>query len=115
MTSLERKQRYYQRKNNGVCVKCGKADSRTQAGFIHCKPCQEKQKGWVMNYTPKESTLQKMQESMQDRYWRLKEQNRCTDCGNQDQRTLQGKIYCEKCATKRNNEQKRQRRVGWQL
>ena len=113
MTAFERKERYDNRKKKKVCVSCGAKDKRTKSGFVHCERCHIRQivkwNGGVVG----ESTLEKMRESMQARYWRLKKEKRCTDCGAQDERTLNGKIYCETCATKRNSEQKRQRRVGW--
>ena len=34
---------------------------------------------------------------MNKRYYRLREQKRCTWCGEQDERTLQGYTLCERC------------------
>lgn len=42
-----------------------------------------------------------------ERYMTLREQNRCVQCTNQDERTLAGYCRCEECSTKGNEYQRR--------
>lgn len=39
-----------------------------------------------------------MKTYLKARYHALKSENRCVQCGAQDERTLGGKICCERCA-----------------
>lgn len=39
-------------------------------------------------------------ESQKSRYKKMKELHNCTDCGEQDKRTLAGKTRCEFCSQK---------------
>ena len=42
----------------------------------------------------------------QERYYRLKAEHRCTNCGDQDERTLSGKTLCVPCAEFRSRKSK---------
>lgn len=45
-----------------------------------------------------------------ERYRRFREEKRCPQCGKQDERTLNGKCYCEKCMDNRRKKCRRQYR-----
>ena len=116
--------RYKILKDEKRCVSCSKQDERTLNGFSRCEECAEKERAWHTNYYQKNKkpsqtrkpvqrkprakkkpsmTPEEKKADMHRRYIEmrdlLKSQCKCVHCKIQDERTLQGFWYCEKCAT----------------
>ncbi len=105
------KEKYHRRKDNHLCVKCCKQDEQTLSGRAYCAECAEKERvRYRERYNKKrvKSNSTRMLEAKRnrDRYNRLKAEHRCTKCGQQDERTLSGRICCAACAEKVSEMQK---------
>lgn len=74
---------YLERKEAGICVRCGTRDERTAAGRISCEKCAQDQREWKAR-----------------RREYMKKRKRCVNCGEMDWRTDEGLTECEACAKK---------------
>ena len=84
------KSTYLERKEAGVCARCGTRDARVAAGRVYCVKCV---------------SIQKDAKARNREY--MKSQNRCVQCGGRDERTQNGFTECGVCAEKEKNNPKR--------
>lgn len=87
------KKKYYERKQNGLCVSCGKSDELTQSGHSYCFDCLERmanyrQESWRRN-------LEKNRQYHRSRYKERKENGLCPHCGKQIDNPKY--ILCSRC------------------
>lgn len=80
------KSTYLERKEAGVCARCGTRDERVSAGRVYCAKCVESQK----------------EGKTRSREYR-KSRKRCVRCGEKDERTQNGFTECGVCAEKEKN------------
>lgn len=80
------KSTYLERKEAGVCARCGTRDERVSAGRVYCAKCVEIQK----------EGKARIREYMKSR-------RRCVHCGKKDERTTNGFTECGECADKEKN------------
>ena len=73
------KSTYLERKEAGVCARCGTRDERVAAGRVYCVKCV---------------SIQKDAKARNREY--MKSQNRCIQCGGRDERTQNGYVLCDK-------------------
>jgi NMD protein affecting ribosome stability and mRNA decay len=100
---MGRKEYYMSRQR---CIRCGKQDAYTMSGHQHCYECTEKnQEACKKTYYKHHEDRKKV---MRERYERLKAEGMCVECGQKKARP--GKVMCERCAYKNNQNAKR-----WQL
>lgn len=74
---------YLERKEAGVCARCGTRDERTAAGRVYCTKCAQDQRSGKV----------RKREYMISR-------KRCVRCGEKDWRTEKGFTECEACVKK---------------
>ena len=103
MTPLEKKQQYAERKSLGLCVKCGKADARTQTGRVLCLACLEKEDKYKERYAKSKKGKLALKRSRQNYYNKRKALGLCTICGQPLEPKRLGKCYCRACAERRND------------
>ena len=61
--------------------------------------------------TIEEYSKRERKKYVKKRYWELKADHKCTQCGTQDVRTLSGKTRCASCAETHNKSAKKRREV----
>lgn len=93
------------RKNAGACSACGGVltDDEKAQGYVTCTTCRRIASVY---YKANSRIFTEEQRAAQSAYKKELYAKRiaagqCTLCGAQDNRTLEGKSYCEKCAQKR--------------
>ena len=89
------------RKDNKLCVECGKQDNRTLQGLTRCTECSERAKEYYKRCKEKNPDSFKNKNADKQK-WRelLRKNHLCLDCKKMDAYTLNGRPKCAECAEK---------------
>lgn len=89
-----KKQQYYERKAQHVCVRCGKSDERTKEGGTYCRICLDYQALADIEYQKKPAYRINCRRRKHIEYYERKAAGLCVSCGKESR---PGKIRCQKC------------------
>lgn len=93
------KKRYLNLVQEHRCVQCGKSDERTLSGRTRCVECFAKQ--CAKPQKPKTPEQRAITDANKKAWKELRRKNHlCTECGEKDAFTLNGRALCAVCANK---------------
>lgn len=107
-----KKMRYYARKKDGVCVRCGREDAYTMAGRSYCAECVEKMN--EINKRYRENHPKANHDKCKKRRDTLNDKGLCERCGKRAAKP--GRKLCETCMKKmadKNRDKKIANGMNW--